>query len=115
MKRLLVWTPRMLAIADAAFLSLFAMDVFRAPFGKWQDALALLLHLAPALVVLGVLALAWRRPWIGAVVYPILALIHLAVGWGRLHWLAFVVIGGPLVLIGILFALSGSRSSASRA
>jgi len=107
MGRILVWAPRILAMAYAVFLSLFAMDVFRAPVSTWQDALALVLHLAPALVVLGVLALAWRRPWIGALVYPILALIHLAVGWGRLHWVAFVVIGGPLVLIGILFVAAG--------
>ncbi len=115
MRRLLVWAPRLLALVYAGFLSLFALDVFKPPVDTWQEALALFLHLAPALVVLGVLALAWRRPWIGAIVYPILALVHLAVGWGRLHWLAFVVIGGPLVLIGVLFFVAGAARPAREA
>jgi hypothetical protein len=111
---LLFWAPRLLAVAYAVFLSLFALDVFQAPVRSWQEILALLLHLAPAIVVLGILALSWRRSWVGAFVYPLLAVVHLAVGWGRLHWIAFAVIGGPLVLVGILFLLDANVNAPVR-
>src|SRR5262249_53398337 len=64
-KRLLFWTPRVLCLLFAAFISLFALDVFGESRGFWQTALALAMHLIPTFILLAVLALSWRWEWIG--------------------------------------------------
>ena len=83
MKRVMFWTPRIICIAFAAFLAIFALDVFDMPGGFWYKALALVMHLIPAGMVLIVLAIAWRREWIGAVFFPLLAILHLVTKWGN--------------------------------
>ena len=47
MKRVLFWTPRVLCILFAMFLSLFALDVFSEGYGLWQTIGALLIPLGP--------------------------------------------------------------------
>lgn len=105
--RALCWTPRILSLAFAAFLSLFALDVFQLRLTAAEKAFALVMHLIPALMVLAVLALVWRRAWIGAILFPLLAVVHLVWSWGRLAWSGYVVIEAPLVLLGVLFWMSG--------
>lgn len=103
-QKTIYWTPRILCLLFAGFISLFALDVFDGEHGFWQTALALLMHLVPTAVLLGLLAVCWRWEWVGAVVFPALGLLYL---WsGRVHWSAYVLISGPLFLLGILFFLS---------
>ena len=71
-----------------------------------QKALALVMHLIPTAIVLVALAVAWRREWIGAVLFPLLAVLHLVMAWGRFDWSAYVVIEGPLLLLGALFLVN---------
>ena len=101
--RFIFWTPRILCIAFAAFLSIFALDVFEMNAGPWQITLALLMHLIPTALVLLVLAICWRHEWIGGGLFPALALLHLVSMWGRLHWQAYLGIELPLWLLGALF------------
>ncbi|MCK5738759.1 hypothetical protein KAH55_06240 [bacterium] len=105
-KRILFWTPRILGILFAAFISLFALDVFSEGLGFWRTLLALLIHLIPVYVIVLVLALAWRWEWIGAVFFLLIALFHIIWGWGRFHWGAFLGIDGPLVLLSLLFLIN---------
>ena len=102
-KRLLFWIPRVLCILFAMFLSVFALDVFSEGYGFWQTIGALLLHLVPTFIVVIVLVIAWRWEWVGAVLFIALALVYLGSSWGRFHWSTYLVIPGPLVLIGVLF------------
>ncbi len=102
-KRLLFWTPRVLCILFAMFLSVFALDVFSEGYGFWQTIGALLLHLVPTFIMVIVLVIAWRWEWIGAVLFIALALFYLVSSWGRFQWSTYLVIPGPLVLIGVLF------------
>lgn len=104
--RCLYWTPRILCILFAGFLAVFALDVFEMQLGFWQTALALLMHLIPTGLILLGLIIVWRREWIGAVLFPLLAALHLWSMWGRLDWSAYALIEGPLVLLGILFWLN---------
>ncbi len=106
MKRVLFWTPRVLCILFAIFLSVFALDVFSEGYGLWKTIGALLLHLIPTFIVVIVLVIAWRWEWVGAILFSALALFYLATTWGRYHWSAYVSISGPLFLIGILFLLN---------
>ena len=65
---ILEWSPRVLLVAFALFISVFALDVFDTHLGLWQTAGALFLHLLPTLLLLLVVALAWRRSWLGGLV-----------------------------------------------
>ena len=116
-KRLVYWAPRILCVGFSAFLSIFAVDVLRMPADLWNQGLALLVHLIPALIVLVALAVVWRREWIAAVLFPLLAAFHVVTKWGQLDWSGYAVIDGPLLLLGALFLVSwhnraGLRQSA---
>lgn len=103
---LLLWIPRVLTILFALFISVFALDVFGEGEGIWRTVAALLMHLVPSIVVLLLLALAWRREWVGAVAYTSLGVLYLWTAWGRFHWSAYALIAGPLFLIGLLFLIA---------
>lgn len=102
---LLFWTPRILCLLFAVFLSLFALDVFGEGYGFWGTILALFMHLIPTWIVLIVLAISWRWEWVGAVLFAALGVFYLVTSWGRVDWSAYVVISGPLFLVGTLFLL----------
>lgn len=82
-KRSLFWTPRILGVVFALFISLFALDVFSEGNGFWRTAIALALHLIPTFVILAALAVAWRREWVGATFFPGLGVLYLVMTWGR--------------------------------
>jgi hypothetical protein len=105
-RRLLFWAPRVLSILFAAFLSLFALDVFDEGFGFWGTILALLMHLVPSFLVVAVLAVAWYREWVGGIVFIALGVWYVVSVWGRFPLTTYLVIAGPLVLVGALFLLN---------
>ena len=105
-KRLLFWTLRILCILFAVFVSLFALDVFGEGYGFWKTLLALLMHLIPTGIMLIVLAISWRWEWVGGIVFNILGVLYLVMFWGRSPWSVYLVISGPLFLIGVLFWLN---------
>jgi hypothetical protein len=101
---LLLWLPRILGIAMSLFLSLFALDAF-APGKPLLRALAdFAVHLIPAAVVLMVVVLGWRRPWLGGIAFILLAAAYaLSVG-SRLDWM--LAISAPMQAVGLLFLWS---------
>ena len=105
-KRALFWTPRVLCIIFAVFLSLFALDVFGEGHGFWETSLTLLIHLVPVYLVVAALVIAWRWEWIGAILFVALALFYLLWFWGSFHWSAYLVISGFLFMLGVLFLLN---------
>lgn len=106
-ERLLHWTPRISGLLFAAFVSVFALDVFDDGRSFGQTLLALTIHLIPTAVVLGALTVAWRWERVGGGLFLALGAWYLISTWGRLHWSAYVVIAGPLILLGILFEIEG--------
>ena len=105
-KRWLFWAPRVLCILFAIFVSLFALDVFEEGHGLWETMLALLMHLIPTFVILIVLAISWRWEWVGGILFIALGVLYLALAGGRLHWSAYLLISGPLFLVGVLFLIN---------
>lgn len=97
------WVPRILCILYGVFLSLFSLDVFSVSAGFPEQMLGLLIHLIPVFLVAGVLALAWRREWIGTVLFTAMAVFYPVAAWGDVHWTAFLAISGPLLAIAVLF------------
>jgi hypothetical protein len=103
MRRALFWTPRGLGLLFAGFLSLFALDVFSAGYSFWETVAALLIHLIPTAVLLVVLALSWRWPWVGAVGFIGFAAWYLAAFWARFPASVYLALAGLPSLLGLLF------------
>jgi hypothetical protein len=103
MKRVLYWMPRIICILFAMFLSLFALDVFGESHGVWETILALLIHLVPVYIIVIVLIISWRWEWVGALLFSVFAVLYVVLAWGRFPWTVYMLMSGPLVLVGILF------------
>ena len=99
-----MWTPRVLTILFAAFISLFALDVFQEGVGFWMTLGALLLHLVPTFLLLGLLALSWKREWIAGLIFIVLAGTYAVQAREHISWIA--AISGPLLLIAVFFMVA---------
>jgi hypothetical protein len=106
MKRSLFWTPRVLCILFALFVSLFALDVFGEGYGPLETLVALMMHLIPTGVILAVLIVSWRWEWVGAVLFSALGILYIALFWEPSSWPAYLMISGPLFLLGLLFLVN---------
>jgi hypothetical protein len=105
-KRVLFWTPRILTIAFILFLGLFALDVFDEGYGFFGTIVALFMHLIPHMILTLILVVAWRREWVGGILFFGLGVFYILWAWGRFPLAAYVFISGPLFLVGILFLLN---------
>jgi hypothetical protein len=76
--RLIFWAPRVLGLLCAAFLSIFAFAGFTDGHGVGAGVVHVLTQIIPALVVLVVLAIAWRRQPIGAALFLGLPVAYVA-------------------------------------
>jgi len=114
-KWFLFWTPRILCLLFAAFISLFALDVFGENQGFWHTTLALLMHLIPTGILLLILALTWRWEWVGGLLFPGLGAFYILAFWGRFHWSVYVILSGSLFLLGALFLLGWKYRTELRA
>jgi hypothetical protein len=101
--RVTYWLPRCLGLLLVVVVCVLALGVFGSGFTLWGTLTALVIHLAPAWVLLVVLAVAWRWEWAGGVVY--LALGVLFASAGRASGASSLVVAGPLALTGALFLL----------
>jgi hypothetical protein len=114
-KRFLYWTPRILCLLFAGFISLFALDVFGENSGFWNTALALLMHLIPTGILLLILAVSLRWEWVGGLAFPALGACYLIAFWGRFHWSTYAILSGSLFLLGRLFLLNWKHRAKSHA
>ncbi|MFI5371398.1 MAG: hypothetical protein ACHQ52_07540 [Candidatus Eisenbacteria bacterium] len=100
--RLVHWAPRLLAIAFAAFITLFSLDVFSEGLSGARLLAAFAMHLFTTTgVVVASLLLAWRWPWVGAVLFAAAGAFYATEAWRHPSWV--VAIGGPLFLTAALF------------
>lgn len=96
---------RVLSLGFVAFLSLFALDVFEGGGGWIVMGSALLMHLMPAMMLLGVGVVSWKYELAGAVGYLAFGVLYvLLVGVDR-HWSWYTAISGPAIIISMLFTL----------
>ncbi|MGO9325042.1 MAG: hypothetical protein ACLP07_10810 [Terracidiphilus sp.] len=104
--RLLYWSPRILTILFALFLSAFALEAFNEFHVFWKCVLAFCIGLLPAAIVAAILVVAWRWEWLGAALFTLAALYY-AWSWTvpprHMNWPATAGISGPLPLIAGLF------------
>ena len=104
-KRILFWTPRVLSILFALFVSLFALDVFGVGYSFWETVLALLIHLVPVYILLIGLAIAWRWEWVGALIFMGFAVWYVAMAWGQFQLSVYLMMAGVPFVVGILWLI----------
>jgi TRAP-type C4-dicarboxylate transport system permease small subunit len=112
-RRLLFWSPRVLCIAFALFVSLFALDVSNEGLGLRKTIPALSIQTIPTAFVVLVLALSWRWEWVGGILYIAAGIGYLSEARHHPAWV--VVISGPLFLVGALFLLNWLKRAEIRA
>lgn len=107
-QRILIWAPRVLCLAFACFISLFALDAFGHGHGFWESARDFAMHLIPTFALLAILALAWRWAWVGAFGAAALAALFLYWNYTIRHNVpsAVLAIAGPLILMAVLYLVS---------
>jgi len=105
-KKFLYWIPRVVAILFAIFISLFALDVFGEGCTFWETILALLIHLVPTYLVIIALLIAWKWEAVGGLIFIALGLFYIFRFGGHFPFTAYLIISGPLFLIGVLFLLN---------
>jgi len=102
----LTWFPRILAIAFAIFISVFALDSFEGHNTILQKLGHLLLHLIPTAAVLAMLYLAWNRRIIGGLGFMILGMVF-TIHFGTWKELSlFSMFSLPLFVAGLGFIFS---------
>ncbi len=99
----LYWAPRVLAILFIAFLSIFALDVFGEGYGFLELLIALFMHLIPALILVGVLLVAWKREKVGGIIFIIIGFLFTIFFRTYSNLIGFLLISFPVFLIGFLF------------
>lgn len=108
------WAPRISAMLFILFLAMFSLDVFEE--GKsWREiAVGMFMHNVPALALLAVLIISWKREIVGGVTFILAGILYIAMAvagvskngfeWYMVSW--FLVISGPAFLIGGLFLVA---------
>lgn len=115
--KFIYWTPRVLSIFFVLFLALFSLDVFEGSYGFWGTVLALFMHNIPALILLAISILSWKREIIGGIGFILAGLTYMGLilseiistgfEWYYLAWA--VQISGIAFLVGILFLVGWSK------
>lgn len=113
--RLLFWLPRILSIAFACFISIFALDVFNEHLSFLKTALALGIHLIPTFILVAAIVIAWRWEWVGAVIFGALGALYIAWILPSHHPDWILLIAGPALLVAGLFLADWIKRTEIRA
>ncbi|MCK5248014.1 hypothetical protein KAJ02_00735 [Candidatus Bipolaricaulota bacterium] len=99
----LLWTPRVLAMAMALFLAMFAMSVFLEGKDFWETSGAFVTHLIPSFCVIAILAIGWRRDGLAALGFLALAIAYFVAFAGWKHLPESLILTLPPLGISVAF------------
>lgn len=113
--KLIHWLPRIICILAILVISMFAFDAFNPEKTIWQQIGDFLIHLIPSFVLIIILIIAWKREFIGGIIFTLIGLgfspfifIH-NYNMNQSIWMSLfiiLIITIPFVIAGILFILS---------
>jgi hypothetical protein len=106
-RKAIFWTPRLLTILFAIFISLFSLDVFAEDGGFLKIFFAFMIHLIPTAIIVTILILSWKREWIGGVIFFLLGIAYAVWAFSHPQWILFI--SGPLFVISVLFFIGWFR------
>lgn len=113
--KIFYWLPRILCILAILFVSLFALDAFSPELSIWQQIGGFLIHLIPSFILLALLILAWKREFIGGIIFIIIGLGLSPIVFShnyRMNHSIFMSLGIiltitiPFAIVGVLFIIS---------
>ncbi|MBX2892290.1 MAG: hypothetical protein KF734_15290 [Saprospiraceae bacterium] len=110
-EKYLLWSPRIIAIAFAGLLALFALDAFRMDKSLADQFGDFVVHLLPAGVTIGGLAVAWRHRLFGGILFLFLGIVFTFHFGTAQNIYNFLLISAPLFAAGALFLLSAMQQS----
>ena len=102
-KAVVLWSPRVLAILFALFISLFALDVFDGKSGILETLIGFAIHLIPTGIIVIAIILSWHREWIGGIVFIFLPIFYIYSTWGRFPLSVYLIMCTPPMITGILY------------
>lgn len=104
-EKLFYWFPRILTILAILFMVMFSFDVFGGNEPLGRKLLGFLMHNIPALILTGILLVAWKWEVIGGVLFLLAAVA------GSIFFRSFagnpgsLIVLAPFCLVGILFII----------
>ncbi|MBX7141530.1 MAG: hypothetical protein K1X63_10675 [Chitinophagales bacterium] len=109
------WIARILCITAILFIGMFSLDVFEPGLPLRQQLLGFFMHNIPALILVGLLIVAWKRELIGGALIALIALLlapyiyshNYSMNHSVSMSLSIVaIINLPFIIVGVLFILS---------
>lgn len=100
LRKILTWTPRILMILFIGFLSLFSLDVFSEDWSIQEKIVGFFMHNLPALILLLLLIVSWKREKIGGIIFLIMGICFFFAFDAYESIPAFFFVSFPLLLIG---------------
>ncbi|MBU6447978.1 hypothetical protein KGQ24_04040 [Patescibacteria group bacterium] len=100
--KIIYWLPRIFNIAYVIFLSIFALDVFGQYSGQ-ELLLALFMHLLPALILLALTIIAWKRELFGVILFIVVGVGYILLAGFDKPWSWYAFISGPAFLLAALY------------
>ena len=113
--RIFHWLPRIICIISILFISIFALDSFSGELTIWRQLGDFIMHLIPSFILLAILIIAWKREYIGGILFTLIGLMLspyvFVLNYNRNHSVSMslgivLMITFPLIVVGILFIVS---------
>jgi hypothetical protein len=109
------WSPRILGIGVILFVSMFSLDAFEPGLPLSRQLLNFMIHLLPSYVLLILLVIGWKKPYVGGILFVITGVVlspfvyilnynHTHSVWMSLTIILMITI--PFIVVGILFLIS---------
>lgn len=112
MKKVVYWTPRVLAILFTLFIMMFSLDVFDGTSSLADQLIGFLMHNLPAFGIILIIVLSWKKDIFGMIGFALVAigLFMMVMGSnppvGSAVNPAVFIISGPALLISLLYGIS---------
>ena len=100
-----LWLPAGLGIVYILFISMFALDAFGGDASLLEKIGGFIIHLKPSFVSLIALAVSWKKPAAGGVLFVILSVVFTLYFRTYKSLPSFLAISIPLAVIGLLFII----------
>ena len=109
------WSPRILGIGAILFVSMFSLDAFEPGLPLSRQLLNFMMHLIPSCVLLVLLIIGWKKPYLGGILFAIAGVVLspfvYMINYNRTHsiWISLtiiLIITVPFIVVGILFLIS---------
>ncbi|MDP2089086.1 MAG: hypothetical protein Q8J84_06750 [Flavobacteriaceae bacterium] len=112
------WLPKVIGILAILFVGLFALDSFDSNLTIWQQVGGFLIHLIPSFILTAILIIAWKREYIGGIIFTIIGLGMIPFVFIKNYninnsiWMSLgvtLLVTFPFVVVGVLFMVSHFR------